>query len=306
MKKNLLQLITTCLCVVLLIVTLIQGKQIEELSQNLDNQLVITRQILQSEIQNISGSLRSELEESACVVLDSALDPVGIDSTTRQLLANATVTLKEWYTDTKVTLYAAIGEEKFTVEMTSDKTGTFTGPVALPLMTNTETIIKLDALITGGGITKQESLGAWGDVTMLLPLQSDGGGWSGPYYRNGVMNAQFHISITVQNSVPDSVNHPEFWIYKNGELAQQIPAVQDAYSSSYNGICYTTNTEGALWNIECDLGDVIDIRFRCEDAFGLGYDFLFAHWVAEEETGDNTQSAIASTGNSESLILYWP
>lgn len=306
MKKNLLPLITTCLCVVLLVVTLIQGRKLEELSRDFDNQLVITRQILQSEIQNISGNLRSELEESACVILDSALEPTGIDSKNRQLLANASITLKEWYADTEVTLYATIDTEKIPVAMTPDETGTFTGSLALPLATGKESIIKLDALITGGGLTKQESLGTWGDVTMLLPLQSDGGGWSGPYYRNGIMSAQFHISITGQNNIPDSVNKPEFWIYKNGELAQQLPAVTDSYSSSYNGICYTTDTEGNLWNIPCDLGDVIDIRFRCEDAYGLGYDFLFARWAAEEETGDNTQSAGVTTGDGESLILYWP
>ena len=53
------------------------------------------------------------------------------------------------------------------------------------------------------------------------------------------------------------------------------------------------------------MGDNIDIRFRCEDEYGLGYDFLFANWVALEETENNTQSAGANYGTNKSLILYW-
>ena len=60
------------------------------------------------------------------------------------------------------------------------------------------------------------------------------------------------------------------------------------------------------WNMECEAGDNIDIRFRCEDTYGLGYDFLFANWVAVDETYDNTQSASLSQGNDKPLELYWP
>ena len=55
----------------------------------------------------------------------------------------------------------------------------------------------------------------------------------------------------------------------------------------------------------CDVGDVIEIRFRCEDEFGLGYDFLFQTWVAEGETADNQASAGGQSGSSL-LELYWP
>lgn len=55
--------------------------------------------------------------------------------------------------------------------------------------------IFLSTQITGGGITQKEDIGGWGNLSMLLPLQNYGDGWSGPKYRDGVMGSQFSISI---------------------------------------------------------------------------------------------------------------
>ena len=59
------------------------------------------------------------------------------------------------------------------------------------------------------------------------------------------------------------------------------------------------------WSVACEVGDVIEVRFRCEDEFGLGYDFLFQTWVAEGETADNQASAGGQDG-SVPLELYCP
>lgn len=208
------------------------------------------------------------------------------------------------YEDTEITLYVTIGDEKLPVAMVSDGNGEFSAIVELPCEVDAKNIIKLEALVSGGTLTRKESLGVWGDISMLLPLRSDGGGWSGPTYKNGVMSSQFSISIVGQNGTTVEVNNPEFWIYKNGELVQKLEAVQSTYYSS-DGKNYMVNTENNLWSIDCKVGDNIDIRFRCEDEYGLGYDFLFANWVALEETENNTQSAGANYGTNKSLILYW-
>lgn len=305
MKKNVWQIITTGLCVVLLVVTVIQGKKVDELSQQLDIKVNNLRYELQGEISNITNIVRSELEEMDRIVLSSELKPMSIDKDNKKLLANAVVNLKEWHEDTEVTLYVTVGSEKLPVAMTSDGNGGFSATVALPSDVEAKNIIELEALVSGGEMTRKESLGAWGDISMLLPLRSDGGGWSGPTYRNGVMSSQFNISIAGQNQSSAVVNNPEFWIYKNGEFVQKYEAVQNTYYSS-DGRNYTVNTENNIWSIDCKAGDSIDIRFRCEDEYGLGYDFLFASWVALEETEENTHSAGASHGVSKSLILYWP
>lgn len=154
------------------------------------------------------------------VVENSELEPMGINKDTKQLLANATIHLKEWYADTEVTLYVTVGDEKMPIAMTSDGNGAFSVVVDLPCELDINNVIELDVQVSSGGLAKKESLGAWGDISMLLPLRSDGGGWSGPTYRNGFMSSQFSISIAGQNGAVAEVINPEFWIYKNGELEQ--------------------------------------------------------------------------------------
>ena len=305
MKKDLGSIITTGLCVILLVVIVAQGKKLDELSEQIDGKVAGLHYELQGELSNISNIVRSELEELDKIVLSSELQPMGIDKEEKKLLANATVNLKEWYEDTEVTLYVTIGNEKIPVTMTSDGSGKFSTVVELPCEVDAKNIIELDALVSGGKLTRKESLGAWGDISMLLPLRSDGSSWSGPTYKDGVMSSQFSISMASQRGTPAEIIHPEFWIYKNGEIVQKIEAVQDTYYSS-DGKNYTVNTDNNLWSIDCKVGDNIDIRFRCEDEYGLGYDFSFANWIALEETADNTQSAGASQGSNKSLVLYWP
>ena len=305
MEKNIWQIITSGFCVILLVIIIAQGKKLDELSQKLDSKVDNLRYDLQSEVMNITNIVRSELKEVDRIVLNSELKPIGINKEDKKLLANAIINLKEWYKDTEVILYVTIGDEKLPVEMTSDGNGEFSAIVELPCEVDAKNIIELDVLVSSGELTKKESLGAWGDISMLLPLRSDGSGWSGPTYKNSIMSSQFNISIAGQNGAEVIVNNPEFWVYKNGEIAQKLEAVQSTYYSS-DGKSYTINAQNELWSIDCKVGDNIVIRFRCEDEYGLGYDFLFANWVALEETNENSQSAGASFGTSKSLVLYWP
>ena len=52
-------------------------------------------------------------------------------------------------------------------------------------------------------------------------------------------------------------------------------------------------------------GDVIEIRFLCQDEFGLGYDWLFANWTPEGEIPENQAAAGVVSGLGD-LKLTWP
>jgi len=303
MKKNWMQILTLCLCGVLLVVTIAQGKQLSEFQRKMENQMDHLRSDVEHEIQYISNDIERELEEANRVVAEYALEPQGIDKATRSLQAEASVTLKEWYEDTQIVLLARVGDEELSLPTTTDGNGSFSSQLSLPLDGNYE--VFLDALVTGGGLTKKENLSAWGEIAMMLPLRNSGGGWSGPEYREGVMCSQFNITIEGQNAVPGPIQNPQFLTYKNGELVLTQDAVQDPYTSGTNAVCYTVDTENYDWSVECDVGDVIEVRFRCEDEFGLGYDFLFQTWVAEGETAENQASGGVQSG-SALLELYWP
>ena len=86
-------------------------------------------------------------------------------------------------------------------------------------------------------------------------------------------------------------------IYKNGEVCDTVAAVIDPDSYSSDGVCYTTDTQGHFYSLECDPQDVMEIRFCCRDEYGLGYDFLVMTWSADHSLPE------AMTG--ESLILNW-
>lgn len=303
MKKNWMQIVTLCLCGVLLVVTIAQGRQLSEFQRKMENQMDHLRSDVEHEIQYISNDIERELEEANRVVAEYALEPKGIDKENRSLQAEASVTLKEWYEDTQIVLLARVGNEELSLPTTADGNGTFSSQLSLPLEGNYE--VFLDVLVTGGGLTKKETLSAWGEISMMLPLRNSGGGWSGPEYREGVMSSQFNITIEGQDAVPGPIQNPQFLTYKNGELVLTQDAVEDPYTSGTNAVCYTVDTENYDWSVACEVGDVIEVRFRCEDEFGLGYDFLFQTLVAEGETADNQASAGGQDG-SMPLELYWP
>lgn len=303
MKKNWMQIVTLCLCGILMAVTLVQGKQLNEIQRQMDDRMDNLRDSVEREIRNISNDIERELEEADKVVAEYVLEPQGIDKENRSLQVTASVALKEWYDDTEIVLLAKVGGHELSLPMESDRNGSYASQISLPLEGNNE--VFLDALVTGGGLTKKETLGGWGDISMLLPLQNSGGGWGGPEYRDGVMSSQFHITIRGENGTPAPVQNPQFLTFKNGELVQTQEAIEDPYSGASDGRCYTVDTENYEWSVQCDIGDVIEVRFRCEDEFGLGYDFLFQTWVAEGETAENQASAGGQSG-SALLELYWP
>lgn len=294
-----MQVVTLCLCGILLAVTIVQGRQLSEFQRKMNNQMDNLRDNIEREIRDISNDIEREVEEADKVVAEYVLEPKGIDKEKRSLQATASVTLKEWYEDTEIVLLAKVGDNELSLPMQSDGNGSYASQISLPLEGN------LDALVTGGGLTKKETLGGWGDISMLLPLQNSGGGWGGPEYRDGVMSSQFHITIRGENGTPAPVQNPQFLTFKNGDLVQTQEAIEDPYAGASDGRCYTVDTENYEWSVACDVGDVIEVRFRCEDEFGLGYDYLFQTWVAEGETADNQASAGVQSG-SALLELYWP
>lgn len=105
--------------------------------------------------------------------------------------------------------------------------------------------------------------------------------------------------------MPGPIQEPEFLIYRNGMLAQTLAAVIDPYASASNDVCCTVDTADHRWSMECEEGDVIEIRFFCQDEHGLGYDFLFAVWTPEGETPENQSVAGVSSGLGD-LRLTWP
>jgi hypothetical protein len=232
------------------------------------------------------------------------METVGMDADNRELEVSLRLNLRHWSADTTVTVVGTVGTNVLHEVLSADAAGSYSGTLSIPVESGTE--IRLTVVITTGGETVREELGGWGEISMLLPLQTGGGGWDGPVYRDGVLSSQFHITIDGQdNQKPGAIENPEFRIYRNGELVQTFGAVIDPTAGSSSGFCYTVDTEDYRWGLECDEGDVIEIRFLCQDEFGLSYDWLFAAWTPEGETPENHAAAGVVSGLGD-LELTWP
>lgn len=303
MKRNWMQIITLLLCAVLLCVVIEQSVRINALQRKMENELDDLTRHVEYTADRIVNSVDARFEEASRLVADYALEPIAINKDSHSLGANVSVQLKEWHDDTTLTLLAALDEETLTLPMTAGESGKFNVQLEIPLENDIEVI--LDVIISGGGLTKQESLGAWGELGLFLPLRNGGGGWSLPFYEECVMRGQFHFAVDGEDAVPEGVSGTAFDIYKNGKLVETINAVEDPYASSSNGICYTTDTENYEWQLKCEVGDVIDIRFRCVDEYGLGYDFMFVTWRADGTDQEN-QAGVKTMTDMPHLVLYWP
>ena len=303
MKQTLIQVLSLLLCLVLLVVLLGQNRQMQVQIDQLEYEVHQLRSSLTEEVRSVSSQVRQELEESQRVVADYSLQPKEVSQEEQALLADVRVSLKEWFSDTQVTLLARVGAETAELPTEGDGKGGFAARLAIPLGPSQE--VRLTAKISGGGKHRSEELGSWSDIAQLLPLRNSGGGWDGPNYRDGTMSSSFNISIEGRDGVPGPIENPRFRIYRNGELVQTVSAVVDPYASATNGVCYTTETQGYRWQLECDPGDTVDIRFLCEDEYGLGYDFLFANWTASEDRNGTYNGSTFQSG-SYALSLYWP
>ena len=303
MKKNWIPIVSLVLNVVLLVSVIGLVGKLERTEENLRGWIGHVESEVQESTETVMRRVEHILEDSGKQVAEFAVEPIGIDAENHALEVNLRLNLRRWSADTTVTVEVTAGTDALRKVLPIDATGNCSGTVSVPMETGTE--IRLTADVTTNGVTTREELGGWGDISMLLPLQNDGGGWSGPEYRDGVLSSQFNMWLRGQNGMPGPIQNPEFKIYKNGVLTQTLAAVTDPYAGVSDGACYTVDTEDYRWSLACDPGDVIEIRFLCQDEYGLGYDFLFANWTVEEETPENVSGAGAMSGFGD-LELTWP
>lgn len=305
MKKNWISIVSLVLNVVLLVSVIGLAAKLERTEENLRGWIGHVEDEVQESTESIVRRVENLLEDAEKQVAEFTVEPISMDAENRTLEVSLRLNLRRWSADTTVTVVGTVGTDVLREALSADAAGNYSGTVSLPVESDTE--IRLAADVTTNGVTTREKLGGWGDISMLLPLQSDGGGWSGPEYRDGVLSSQFSISVTGRdNQRPGRIDEPRFQIYRNGVLVQTFEAVIDPYSGSSNGVCYTVDTEDYRWSLECDEGDVIEIRFLCQDEYGLGYDSCFAVWKVEGETSEQVSEAGAMSGFLSDLKLTWP
>lgn len=283
MNRNILQIISLCLCAVLLVVCIRQGVMLKEFREQLSWEMQELQISLKNEINSVSNRVESALEESNRIVEEAVIWPVDINVEEWTIMTFVSVTLKEWYDDTEVILLAERDGESRELPLSMDGDGRFSGNLTFSLDEVDST--GFYAQIRSHGKLTIEDLYLWTDYSQLLPLYSYGSGWTGPDYADGMVSSQFNINIESQGRTGEKplVYEPEFRVYKNGELVQTLEAMVDIQQSYEGVLAYTVNTAGHVWQLEMAQGDTFEIRFLCQDAYGLGYDFLFMSGELDED-----------------------
>lgn len=293
MKRNWLQIASLALNVVLLLLLWGQGRRLDAVETAVSSNTKAFRDSLRR-IEGQVGNLDGALQESERLVADFALEPSGLDTANRALLADAALQLKEWGADSTVTLTATAGGSVTEQTAAVDETGACRWPLAIPLEEGAE--VSLSARITTGGVTAREDLGTWHDVAALLPLRQSGTSVSGPTYREGALRGQVDICIEGEGQVLE----PVFRIYVSGEEAEEIPGEISQGMDSSAGTCYAPATQDQRLEIPCTPGDTVAVTFFCRDSYGLGYEFPAAAWTVE------TDASVERTEPDRSFVLTWP
>lgn len=308
-KKPWLQIVTLVLCAALLAVTLWQGEKISELQAqtvSLDRRVVETAQNTRMAIQDLS----SQMAEGEKLVRDWELAPAGMDQKTNSLLTEFSLNLKEWRADTEVCLTAHQGSGTKIVSLGGNGTGRFSG--ALPVSLEGKPL-SLEVRVDSGGTCRQEELGGWDDVSMLLPVRLTGSGYGGPNYRSGVFSVDgYTVNLTDRDDTPAAVEEPAFYLRRNGETVWEAEGVPPEDDRAASGLSARVLQSGAYTpdralEVECQPGDTAALFFTCRDEYGLKYTFSLESWEVSDALthGYNFSSGGGSSGPMGEVRLSW-
>lgn len=302
LKRNWLSLLMAVVCLTLTVTVVNQNRKLAEQAEQIQNIWSQLRKDV-SDIHHLKSDV-AELETAAKLVAEFSVEPAGIDAERQILLADVALTLQQWAPDTSVVLHVFAGEERMEAFLTPED-GVCRGRIEVPLQ-NSEPL-RVTASVTTGGLTTLENVGG-GALGMFLPIRQSGGGWNGPWYRDGVMTcSDHHVSMEDRNyRGTEDVFEPEFRFYRNGELALTLPgttAFEEAYGDGLGGRFWPDTANGG-WSVPCEVGDTVTMFFRCKDKYGLGYEFYVSGWTAVEAA-----KAVDSVENAEyegkELTLFW-
>lgn len=316
-NRNWMQAFTLVLCAVLLGLNLWQGHKIEALRQEMWS----ARSSVMDDVRSVSrqvSALSSRIEEGEKLVRDWELAPAGIDKASNSLLTEVSLNLKEWGEGTEVRLTAHQGSGTRIVSLKDTGTGRFSGDLPVSLAGEA---LSLEVCVDSGGTSRQEELGGWDDIAMLLPLRITGTGYAGPTYRDGVFSLNgYTVDLTDQSYQPAAAAEPSFYLQRNGETVWEAEGVMPEDDWAASGLSREEAREAGFLRdgaytpckpleAECQSGDTVALFFTCRDEYGLKYTFPLERWEIDPGWMSGSHSGSAGGGGSNgpaaSPVLSW-
>ena len=241
--------------------------------------------------------LQSQLQEEEKLIADCSLELTGLDMETRSLLTEATVTLRQWGTDTSAVLQVELAGDRVAFPMTAAGDGVFTASVSLPVEQKEDTVPVLTLLAETGGVTVREDVDNIPRTFDLMPVARGVSGGGSLRWRDGQLLLPSGFSFTPYDFADNNitVQEPQFRLYRNGEQVLQEEAVHRAGNPRIPHCYYLreTNEDGRGQEIPVEgvPGDIILLTFSCRDEYGLEYEFYIEGWEIGEDDVENYEAA---------------
>lgn len=200
---------------------------------------------------------------------DCEVTPVGVDTTTRSLLLDITVTPQN--REKTPSIIAKIGADTVGAPLTETADGVFTASLKLPLEPMNDFQLYLTGETAGQPLV-QEPLGRWNHITELLSVRLQKYCLTEPHFEaethpTGVLTTQAE-EIHLEGA-EDGNCAVELRVYRDGTMVQAVSGEWDAKS----GLYYTEPLE-----LPCELGDDLRLGIACRGEDGLEYEFTVGRW----------------------------
>ena len=295
MGKRWIPVVSLVLNVVLLVLLLLQGSRLEQLGRSTANDVASTMTQVRRIWEQVD-ILQSQLQEEEKLIADCSLELTGLDMETRSLLTEATVTLRQWGTDTSAVLQVELAGDRVAFPMTAAGDGVFTASVSLPVEQKEDTVPVLTLLAETGGVTVREDVDNIPRTFDLMPVARGVSGGGSLRWRDGQLLLPSGFSFTPYDFADNNitVQEPQFRLYRNGEQVLQEEAVHRAGNPRIPHCYYLreTNEDGRGQEIPVEgvPGDIILLTFSCRDEYGLEYEFYIEGWEIGEDDVENYEA----------------
>lgn len=277
MKKNWGIIFALILNVVLLIQVIRLDGKVDALEEKIAVQSRDTRDFLYDWEDRVYYTVQEAVKNATKQAVDFSFTPAGIDKAKRSLLADLSVTLREWSADTQVTMLVTLNGSVTEIPMTHEAAGVYTGELSLVVSENGD--VKLAVQIENGESTIREELAHHRRVSDLLPISSGATGSSWEEYEDGVLKLYYYSFLPYDgDSKVVPVLEPTFRLYRNNELVLERNAVaNEDYEDGNEGMSgewfFNDSEENVPTSIPCGEGDEVWLMFACTDSYGIHYEF---------------------------------
>ena len=267
LKRNWLSLLLAVACVALTVTVVDQNRRLAEQAE---------------QIQNIWGQLRQdaadlyqlkrdteELKSAAPLAESLRVTVADVDTVRQQVILNLTVTPAEGaqLQYPRVTAHRPEGDPVDYLWPTADlseKNGLWEGELTLPV--DEASPVTLSLLTGPHADPAVETLAEYPSMTALLPVVLANHGGEAAYDQAGDGKLYFvHLETELTDPAgnPVEVEEPRYRVYRNGELALEVSALD-----------YEIEGKG----VAADPGDQMELNLTCRDAYGLSYEFGLRRW----------------------------